>query len=91
MDNEIITSLGVVEIEDGETLTIRLRSSLGLRYGIKRTEDGVELSVQAGRRPPSIGDEVKIGDTVIEVAGVSMDPDGTVWVTGDNGVQSRWE
>ncbi len=94
-----LTPLGNVSVSvdrESETVTLRMKPRSGLSLRHELTTDGDVVSIEFHQRKPlpKLHDEITVGDvnkTTIEVTGVTLDPDGSVWVTGDNGEKYRWE
>lgn len=89
-----LTRLGNLVIEQEEdrvVLTMRPHNPERLRHGV-RSEDGeLVLEMWEGPKPPKLGQEVTVDGSSVEVTKVERDPDGAIWVYGDNGRKVRWE
>ena len=90
-----LTGLGhlvVEQTEDGHVkATLRSRNPELVRYGVTVTDGEVTLDMWEGPRPPKPGQEVTVDGASVEVTKVETDPDGAIWVYGDNGRKVRWE
>jgi hypothetical protein len=93
-----MTPLGNVTIkvnrdENTVIVAMRARDGVSLRRHVTERDGELISEFTVGRKIPSIGDEVMVGDvekTSIEVADVKTDSEGVVWVYGDNGNRYRW-
>lgn len=90
-----LTPIGTLTSEICEnghvTVRFRPREGVSLRHSAFKDGDAYAMDFWQGKRPPKLHEEVSIEGTTIEVVGVAQDPDGTVWVTGDNGARYKWE
>lgn len=86
--------VGIDRDTERVTVSLRKRDGMSIRHVISESDDEFTVKFWKGRKVPRLHDEVMVGDidkTTIEVVGVAQDPNGTIWLTGDNGMRYRWE
>lgn len=73
-------------------VTMKPREGVNLRYLISKTDDNsVVVEFWSGKKVPRLHDEITHNGKSVEVNVVQMDPDGSIWVTGDNGERFKYE
>lgn len=92
-----LTPLGncVTEVDrENERVRVTLKPASGvtLRHSVDVDSDNnVVVEFWRGKRVPRLNEEITHNGKSVEVVGVQLDPDGSVWVTGDNGERFRYE
>lgn len=92
-----LTPLGncVTEYDrETERLRFTMRPASGVTVRHRLDVDGggnIIVEFWKGKRVPRLNEEITHNGKSVEVVGVQLDPDGSIWVTGDNGERFRYE